>query len=483
MPKAPSANASFLNNDIYSQGIKRFSQPLAWMIGISALLLFACSSLRHTMIQSNGWDLGIFDQVVYLISQGLPPFSSFLGFHIIGDHASFVFYPLALLYKIYPDVHWLLAVQALALASGAIPTWYLARLAGLSTQQSLTVAVTYLLYPVVFNSNLFDFHPDIFALPALLWAILAARLGRVLWFCLAIALVLACKSVLALTVAGLGFWLLIFEQRRVCGAIALIAGVAWFLIATGVIIPHFGGAQKVALSRYAYLGNSAWDVAKNLFLKPGAILPIVFSWLNLKYLLMLFLPVVWGLSPKHLMPLVGALPALAINLIADYQPQKSLTYQYSLPILPFIIVAVIATLADGQGLLRNRRAILLWSLLSFLILGKWSYFFNTYLPRMDTWQASRDAIALVQPQASVLTTNQIAPHLSHRQSIYTALNGDNFPDFSKFRYILMNGRYPDVIDRVNFVENVMEQLKKRPDFRLRYDIEEVFLYEKIEQAE
>lgn len=480
MPKASSANPRFLNHGVYSQGIKRLSQPLTWMIGVSALFLFVCSSLRHKLIQSNGWDLGIFDQAVYLISQGITPISSFLGFHIVGDHASFVFYPLALLYKIYPDVHWLLAVQAIALASGAMPSWYLARLAGLNTQQALTVAATYLLYPVVFNSNLFDFHPDIFALPALLWAILAARLNRVLWFCLAIAVVLACKSILALTVAALGFWLLVFERRYVCGAIALIAGVAWFLIATGVIIPSFGGAQKVALSRYAYLGNSAWDVAKNLFLKPGAILPVVFSWLNLKYLLMLFLPVAWGISPRHLTPLVGAIPALAINLLADYQPQKSLTYQYSLPILPFILVAVIATLADEQGWLRSRRIILLWSLLSFLILAKWSYFFTMYLPRLDTWQASREAIALVQPQGNVLATNQLAPHLSHRQFIYTALNGENIPDFSNFKYILMNGRYPDVIDRPKFVKNVMQQLQNRPDFRLRYERDQVFLYEKKE---
>jgi uncharacterized membrane protein len=449
------------------------------MTGVSALVLFACSSSRHALIQSNGWDLGIFDQAVYLISQGLPPFSSFLGFHIVGDHASFVFYPLALLYKIYPDVHWLLAVQAIALASGALPTWYLARLAGLSTQQALTVAATYLLYPVVFNSNLFDFHPDIFALPALLWAILAARLGRVLWFCVAIAVVLACKSILALTVAGLGFWLLVFDKRRVCGAIALVAGIAWFLIATGVIIPSFGGAQKVALSRYAYLGNSAWDVAKNLFLKPGAILPVVFSELNLKYLLMMFLPVAWGLSPRHLTPLVGAIPALAVNLLADYQPQKSLTFQYSLPILPFLLVAVIATLVDGQGWLRSRRAILMWLLLFFLVLTKWTYWFTLYLPRLDTWRASREAIALVQTEGGVLTTNQLAPHLSHRPLIYAAMSGEDLPDFSKFKYILMNGRYPDVVDRPVFVGNVVEQLKKRPDFRLRYERDEVFLYEKV----
>lgn len=96
---------------------------LGWIIGMSALILFGCSSLRHELFQSTAFDLGIFDQVVYLISKGEPPISSFMGFHILGDHAALIFYPLALLYKIYRSIYWLFAVQAFALALGAWPTW------------------------------------------------------------------------------------------------------------------------------------------------------------------------------------------------------------------------------------------------------------------------------------------------------------------------------------------------------------------------
>lgn len=44
--------------------------PIIWMIGVSALILFGCSALRHELFPSNAYDLGIFDQAVYLISQG-----------------------------------------------------------------------------------------------------------------------------------------------------------------------------------------------------------------------------------------------------------------------------------------------------------------------------------------------------------------------------------------------------------------------------
>jgi uncharacterized membrane protein len=477
-------NSSPVNARLVDQSLSRTQSQsqfpiLTGMIVVSTLILFAASSLRHALIQSNAWDLGIFDQAVYLISQGQTPFSSFLGFHIIGDHAAWLFYPLALLYKISPNVHWLLGVQAIALAGGAIPTWYLARLGGLKPEQSVAVVATYLLFPVVFNTNLFDFHPEVFALPALLTAILAARLGRVIWFVLAIIVILGCKSIMALTVASLGFWLLVFDQRRLCGAIALVAGIAWFLLATEAIIPSFGGGQEVSLARYAYLGGSALEIAKNVFLKPGAVISVVFSWLNLKYLVLLFLPVIWGLSPAHLTPLVGAFPALALNLLADYEPQKSLVYQYSLPILPFILVAIISTLAAGKGFLRSKRAIVLWSLFFFFALARWSYFFTKYMPTLDTWQASREAIALVQTQGGVLTSEQLAPQVSQRPLVKLALPYQELPEFESFQYVLLNTRHPGVNIDPSFAKGVAEKVKRRGDFQLRYQRDDVFLFEKI----
>jgi uncharacterized membrane protein len=100
--------------------------------------------------------------------------------------------------------------------------------------------------PVVsagFNINLFDFHPEVMALPALLAAILAARQSKTCLFCLSIIFILSCRDALSLSVVAMGFWLLVFDRRRLCGAIAIAAGIAWLFIATSVIIPYFAGRQ------------------------------------------------------------------------------------------------------------------------------------------------------------------------------------------------------------------------------------------------
>ena len=75
------------------------------------------SSLRHFWFQSSSWDLGIFDQAVYLISQGQNPFSSLLGFHILGDHGALVLYPIGYLSKIFNSTYFLFFLQGIALSS------------------------------------------------------------------------------------------------------------------------------------------------------------------------------------------------------------------------------------------------------------------------------------------------------------------------------------------------------------------------------
>ena len=68
---------------------------MIWIIFSIAFLCFSGSiCLRHAWFQTSSWDLGIFDQATYLISQGLAPNSTLLNFHILGDHGSLVLYPI-----------------------------------------------------------------------------------------------------------------------------------------------------------------------------------------------------------------------------------------------------------------------------------------------------------------------------------------------------------------------------------------------------
>jgi len=462
------------------------------MIGVATIVLFTASSARHALFHSTAFDLAIFDQAIYLISQNQTPFSSLMAINIWGDHAAFIFYPLALLYKIYPDVHWLLLVQAVSLALGAWPSWSLARQAGLNNSISWAIACIYLLYPLVFNVNLFDFHPEVIALPALLAAILAARLNKTWWFCAAIVLVLSCKAVLSLTVAAMGLWLLCFDKKRNCGLIALFLGAGWFLVATQAVIPYFNqGREHAGIGRYQYLGNSVFEIAINLIVKPNLVLERLFSLETFEYLALLLLPVIWWLSPRHLSSLISAVPMLAMNILSNIPAQRDLIHQYSVPILPFLLVAVISSLAysnqqKGKTIFDRLplpnyplpRVIVIWSLIAFLALAKYGYFWTIYLNGLDTLPATKEAISLVETKGSVLTTAQIAPHLAHRPVVKLTQAHAPPANLAEFDYVLLNFRYPGWMSDREFVKNLVTQLKNTPQFQLKYQRDDIYLFTK-----
>ena len=445
------------------------------IIGISALILFISSIIRHELFNSSG-DLAFFDQTVYLVSQGKPPISSVLGFHILADHAAWILYPIALLYKIYPHVYWLFAVQSIALSLGAFPTYLLAIQAGLKENQAIAIVIVYLLYPVLYNSNLCDFHPDTIAVPAILTAVLAARKGKLIWFCISVLIVLGCKAVLSLTVVAMGVWLLFFEKRRLYGVIAIISGIAWFLIANKIIIPFFGSEATLVnrhFYRYSYLGKSFSETLQIFLSQPQIIFSHIFTLINLEYLFFLLAPIIWGLIPKYMTPLIGAIPCIALNILADHASQKNVILHYSLPTIPFLILALIASIAANKAWIKQGRIIILWSLFWFLFLGKWGFFMSKYLNFVDNWQATRQAISLIKTQDSVLTTDVITPHLTHRQEINFKYS---INELNKFHYILLNIRHPGWGGTREDYHNLRNELKKPSDFNLQYQRDDVYLF-------
>lgn len=396
---------------------------LASLVLITSLIFFAASSFRLAVFRA-GTDLGFFTQLMFLLSQGLSPISSLLeGVHLIGDHGAFILYPISLLYVIYPDVHWLLAVQAIALAAGAIPVYALSLNSGLSVNYARAVAICYVLYPGLFNINLYaEFRTETIAITALLWAVWAFKTERYCQGAVAVLLVLSCKEAMSLTVVGLGFWLWLVEKKFIPGLVCIIGSILWFLVAATYIIPNFrGGHQMAGTWHYGSLGDSLPEIALRVLTQPQLLLERAFLPDRLFYYFLLLLPIMIGLHWRKIGAIIPALPMLGLNILADYSGQRDLIHHYSLPIIPFLFV----WLVDSLGYCKrfnyrtwlSRRLLIVWAIIGFLALAKFSYFWTRYLPLMTNAQAVNGAIGLIEPDAKVLTTGYIAPHLSHRSTI------------------------------------------------------------------
>jgi uncharacterized membrane protein len=455
--------------------------PVFSMTAVSILVLFFFSSLRHSLFRSNSLDLGFFDQGIYLISQDLTPISSFLNFHILGDHAAFIIYPLSIFYKIYPDVHWLFLIQAIALSSGSIPVFGLARQQGLTNNQGYLASLIYLLSPIIFNANLFDFHPDVIAVPFFLWALLWAKLDKVLQFCLAVIIVLSCKAVFALTIMAMGIWLVWFEKKYLMGTIAIVIGAVWFITATQIIIPLIGGESASTMrhvGRYASLGSSYTEILKNLFWKPNLFFSKIFSTDSLIYLLLLFAPFIWYLRLTNLSPLIATFPTVFMSILSNDPNQRYLTFQYPLPILPFLMLIAISGISMvGSQKRWHLRFLASWAALAFITMSLFQLFTGESIRYSDTWQSNNEAIALVKTQGSILTTDDISPHVTHRQEVKLAFSNPP-PNLEQFDYILLNTRHPkDQIDR-DYLLSLVEKAKKISSLKIDHQKDDVYLFTK-----
>lgn len=460
--------------------ISKYNHIITYTV-ISFLVFFIASSIRHILFNSHGFDLGIFDNGIYLISQGKTPYVYFRELHILGDHAAWILYFIAPLYYLFPSVYWLFFLQSLASAIAVFPLWHLSKLYNLTDSKAKTICLIYLLYPLIFNINLFDFHPEVIALPLFFTALVAVKLNKLIYFIFSILFILGCKAVLALNITMMGIWLIIFERKKNYGFIAIISGVTWFIIATQLIIPSFSGEEAAAVSRYAFLGNSVTEIAFNLILKPQIILSHLFTLANAEYLLLLFLPVIPVLAWQEMYNLIPAIPTIFLNLITEYQPQKDLVHQYSLPVIPFLILTVIASLANHKTLLHQSTKIRIWSLILFLALAKYVHFFpnGLYLKNLHTWKASNEAIKLIETKKSVFTAPQFAPHLTHRLILDLAIDNINYEQVSEFHYILLNLDNPTGYSSVEDIKNLINFLENSQQFISKYNSDNIYLFKKV----
>ncbi len=462
---------------------------------ISFLILSIASSLRHYWFQSSSWDLGIFDQAIYLISQGQEPYSSLLGFHILGDHGALVLYPLGFLYKYFSSTYFLFFIQSFAFSISIFPLYKLSKNLKLSALSTNASYIAFLLYPIVFNVNIFDFHPEVFAFPIILDLFISVKINRIehLWkFLLKIFFILTCKITNSFLVFGFGIWM-IFKGFLRIGFSLICFSLFWFTALAFFLIPHFGGENASVIRQGAKFGISPYaefdvfsfiKICYQLFLQ-------LFTLSNLEYLVLLVLPVLYILFNKNRLNffsnIIPFLPLLLLNLISDSYPMKNLVHQYSIFIVPFLAVSIQESLSPIliQGIFnypkwfqfRAPYLIIFWSVLTFLIFSRFTFYFGPFHNHYSSSVARREAIALVKNSSSVLTTNDLVPHLSRRKYIKFTDSREKY-NLDNFDEILLDRERPGWQSNHSYIDNIYKYLESTSKWKKVYEKNFIVLYKK-----
>jgi uncharacterized membrane protein len=396
----------------------------AYATGFAAL-----SSLRHESFETGRFDLGNMVQAVWSTAHGRPlRVTNLHGEQVsrLAAHFDPLLAGFAPLWWIWPSPHMLLVAQAILVALGALPVYWLARKHLRSEQAALGFSLAYLLFPATQWLTLNEFHAVALACPFLLFAFWYLDEERLASFGIFALLAVLTKEEIPLVVAGLGVWYALVHRRWLAGGAIAVGGLVAAAAAVEVVVPHFHGASSHFYGRYGQVGGSATGIVRTAFTDPSRLLSTAFDHRGMHYLLHLVLPLA-GLSLLAPLLLIAAVPELALNLLSSAETQTSIHYHYT---AAEIAVLVPAAVLGAKRLGRWRRcaapAAVIAAAAANYVLGPlpiWRWVPGGQMLKADAAHVSRHdrlaarALGLIPAGASVTATNSLGAHLSERRRI------------------------------------------------------------------
>lgn len=369
----------------------------------------------------------------------------------LTDHIEPIFWPVSLVFGLWDDARALLTLQALVIGIAglvvwaAVVAWWPGKEISVSLSAATWAALAYLAAPQTEAATVADFHASPLAVLALALLLLLGRRRRTVPALVAAATALAIKEEIALLVAATCLVLAVTSRWKVGYGVAAVA-LAWFLLATLVIIPSYsveayGEATMPYLARYQDSSSTGGAVGT----VPGLLIGMLERAAEsdrLRYLAGLlatfaFMPL---LAPEVA---VAATPLIAANILSHYPAQYSGEFHYS---APFMSVLAIAAGVGATRLLRwgrQRRRPAAWAVVALLVLLPAAYHVSTgftpagaqyylHLPTETRSGVLERFRAQIPASASLSVTPALHPHFSHRERIYT------FPDLADAEYVLLD---------------------------------------------
>lgn len=387
-------------------------------------LYFVRFALLSVQVQDGygapGFDMGIFDQGVWLLAHSKAPFVTVMGRDLFGDHTSFVVLLAVPLYWIWDEPQTLLVLQAALLAAAAIPIYSMAR-RRMGTGIATAAAAAYLLNPALENGNLEQFHPECFLVLFIALAVWAAVEWHPRLLAVTVAGCLLAKEDTALLVVPLAVWV---AWRR---------DVRWGTVLAGASLTYMAFAYEVVIRLLLgtpsfYTGRIPFGGLANLFGEPFTH-PVRF----VRYVVAGYRPFyVWQMVASFggaflVAPEVAAIAVLSLaeNTLSTFPYMQQILYHYSLPAVPVLAMGTVYGLSRLRPGWR-RRAGTAWVLASAVVAcSLWglapfsrSAVYPHSSPTSPAVEDVNRALRSVPSGAVVSAAYPFVSHLDHRVACY-----------------------------------------------------------------
>lgn len=372
--------------------------------------------VRHSHYQSFGYDLGINDQVVWRYAHLQSPLTTIDPFPDktkFAEHIEIVYILIAPIYWIYSSAYTLIFVQALIFCSSSLAVYLLARRYKLSKFVSLVVMTTYLMFYGVQFGLWTDVHSSIFAAGFLMWFIYLVDKSKKNLSILFFFLTLTAKESTgtALFCISLVYFLYRREKRLI---FFMSTSVLYMLFVFCVFYPYIMHQSYLYSNHNGFLSNLDPRSLVDTSQKRSTIFYSFASWG--------FLPI---LSPVWLIPVVSHFYKYFV-VASDLVSTQGIFGQYRIMLAPVLAQASIWTIKRFYNRFpRSQIYFGIWLLATCLLAQYFLHLPLSYLSKSWFWAepssmtSINKMIAYLPSNASIVSQNNITPHISQRDKIYT----------------------------------------------------------------
>lgn len=382
------------------------------------LVFFAAYStlsiVRHLHYESYGYDLGINDQTVWRYSTFQIPITTIDPFPDktkLSAHVELIYALVSPFYWIWSARKMLLLVSVFVVCSGGIAVYLLSKERLKSEVISFSLLINYLMFFGLQFAVWFDVHSTNFAAAFLAWFIYFVDQKKSKLSLLFFLLAITSKENIALYTFVIALLYLIRRKSKLLMFFAIFS-ILYLLFIFYVFFPH------IVQTRYLYQNTGGLLSNLNplyLFNSQEKLMTIFYSFLSFG-----FLPI---LNPLTLV-LVFTHFATFFVLASDLPGAQGLFGHYRVTLDPLLSWATIATIGTFKFFNKKYVAIYIFSCAFFV---QYSLHLPlSYLTKQWFWTEApavsniNNLINTYLPEnASVVSQNNITPHISHRDKIYT----------------------------------------------------------------
>lgn len=408
-------------------GVKRHVPE--WLLAAMMLTYVGVFGTLTWSQQSNfgtfGFDMGIYDQGIWLLSQFKVPFDTVRGLNYFGHHVNLVTVAFVPAYWLGAGPHFLYVVETVWEALGALAVWLLARDLLGSRWLALGLGAAYLLFPSIEWINWWQFHPDALMITPLLFAYWFGSQQRWRGFWVSLLVALSCKEDAALAAFMIGVIVAVRWNRRM-GILAAATSALWFIVATQLILKTLDRGEGPF---YQYLfpgfGTTLPQIAFNMVAHPSRWWHLALRPGRVAFTLQLLAPVAF--LPVLALPIaaIGG-PQFVVDIAAGLRYTHDIHYYYAAAVDVGIFAATveaIALLGRWRWLRRGLVGLVVVTSLATNVAYSPSPLSRQFHSGIWVAPSPRDAalnhaIALVPPTAGVSATYALVPHLTHRVHIF-----------------------------------------------------------------